>query len=480
MSRLKLLIENFFIYGFANIAAKIVPLIMLPIVTRLVPDTSIYGINDVLHVVASFASTFALLGMYDAMFRLYFDKEDPLYKSAVCSSAFAVVLRSGIVAAIALMVLSKPLSIAFFGSDDYYLWLILIGIQVFISAVGSVVKAPTRIQNKRKIFVTINVLNPIISYSVSIPLIIFINPLFGLVFGAFATSIADLLIFWILNKKWFRGKIDPKLAIDLLKFGLPLVPNLLVFWVFNSFDRIMISSILGPSYNGIYAVGARVAQVSQFIYIAFAGGWQYFAFSTMRDKDYTEMMSKIWRILAAISFIGWAVVYPFNQLVFNFLFEGDYVNGSQVFPYLFLSPLLLMLYQIIGTQFQVIKKTYFSPICLSIGAVVNVFLNIFLIPRFGIEGAALSTLLGYATSVVLAASIASKKGLLIFQSKTTINILLFAFVMIIKRLTEPGLLLSLALSLAYILITLLTYMRDISEMLNRFLKRKSVRKEGIG
>jgi len=479
MSRLRLLIENFFVYGFANIVGKIVPLIMLPIVTRLVPDTSIYGINDVLHVVASFASTFALLGMYDAMFRLYFDKEDPLYRNTVCSSAFGVVLRSGIIAAIALIVLSKPLSIAFFGTDDYYLWLILIGIQVFISAVGSIVKAPTRIQNKRKVFVTVSILNPIMSYAVSIPLIIFIDPLFGLIFGAFATSVADLIIFWVLNKNWFRGRMNKKLAVDLLKFGLPLVPNLLVFWVFNSFDRIMISSILGPSYNGIYAVGARVAQISQFIYIAFAGGWQYFAFSTMRDKDYKEMMSKVWRILAAISFISWSVIYPFNELIFNLLFKGDYVNGSQVFPYLFLSPLLLMLYQIIGTQFQVIKKTHLSPICLSIGAGVNIILNLFLIPEFGIEGAALATLLGYTTSVILAASIACKQGLLIFQSKTIINILCFAFVMIFIRLTEPGILVSSFLSLAYILITLLNYKKDISEMVNRFLRRKTARKEGI-
>jgi len=479
MSRLKLLIENFFIYGFANIVGKIVPLIMLPVVTRLVPDTSIYGINDVLHVVVSFGSALAILGMGDAMFRLYFEKDSLDYKNEVCSSTLGVVLRSGIVVSAAVIILSKPLSRAFFGVDDYYPWLILMGIQVFISAVGSVVKAPTRIQNKRKIFVAINVLNPMISYSVSIPLIIFVDPLFGLVFGAFSTSIVDLLIFWCLNRKWFMTKLNKKLARELLAFGLPLVPTFLIYWVFNSFDRIMISNMIGPSYNGIYAVGAKVAQISQLIYAAFAGGWQYFAFSTMRDKDYSQMMSKIWRFLAAISFIGWAAVYPFNELVFNLLFEGDYVNGSQVFPYLFLSPLLLMLYQIIGSQFQVIRQTYWSPICLSTGAVVNVLLNLFLIPRMGIEGAALATLLGYTTTVIFASSIASHKKLLIFEKKTVANIGLFACLMIFKRLTEPGLLLSLALSLVYILITLLTYKRDISEMLNRFLKRKSARKEGI-
>jgi len=471
MSRLKLFIENFFVYGLANIVGKIVPLVMLPIVTRLVPDTSIYGISDLLHVVASFASTFALLGMYDAMFRLYFDKEDPLYRNTVCSSAFGIVLRSGIIAAIALIVLSKPLSIAFFGTDDYYQWLILIGIQVFISAVGSIVKAPTRIQNKRKVFVTVSILNPIMSYAVSIPLIIFIDPLFGLIFGAFATSVADLIIFWVLNKNWFRGRMNKKLAVDLLKFGLPLVPNLLVFWVFNSFDRIMISSILGPSYNGIYAVGARVAQISQFIYIAFAGGWQYFAFSTMRDKDYKEMMSKVWRILAAISFISWALIYPFNELIFNLLFEGDYVNGSQVFPYLFLSPLLHMLYSVISTQFLVSKKTYWSTVILFLGASANVFLNFALIPPLGIRGAAISTMVGYSISVVLAGIVVAAKRQMFFKKKTLLNVLAFAFLILLNIWNVSNFLINCLTSAIFVIITLLISWTDISELISRLLRK---------
>ncbi len=479
MNRLKLFVENFFVYGFANIVGKIVPLIMLPIVTRLIPDTSIYGINDILRVVVSFASTFALLGLYDAMFRLYFDKEDLLYRKAICSTAFAVVFRSGLLVAIVLIILSKVLSVVFFNSEEYYLWIILIGIQVFISAIGSIIKAPTRIQNKRKIFVVVNVLNPIISYSVSISLVIFVDPLFGLVFGSFTTSVVDLIIFWILNKKWFREKMNKKLAIDLLKFGLPLVPNLLIFWVFNSFDRIMISNILGPSYNGIYAIGARIAQISQFIYVAFASGWQYFAFSTMHDKDYKEMISKIWRILAAISFIVWALIYPFNELIFNLLFEGDYVNGSQVFPYLFLSPLLHMLYSVISTQFLISKKTYWSTIILFLGASVNVILNFVLIPLLGIKGAAISTMTGYSISVIIAGIVVSAKRQMTFQRKTLINIALFTAIVLIDIVSPSKFLVHCLMSSIFIVVTLRINSREIIELGRRFLgkiRKKKVNK----
>jgi len=54
MSRAKLFIENFLVYGLVGVISKAIPLVMLPIITRLVPDTSVYGIFDLLRVLVSF------------------------------------------------------------------------------------------------------------------------------------------------------------------------------------------------------------------------------------------------------------------------------------------------------------------------------------------------------------------------------------------------------------------------------------------
>ena len=59
---------------------------------------------------------------------------------------------------------------------------------------------------------------------------------------------------------------------------MPLIPTFIIYWIFQSFDRIMITQILDSAQTGIYSVGARVASISQILYIAFATGWQYFAF----------------------------------------------------------------------------------------------------------------------------------------------------------------------------------------------------------
>ena len=75
MNKFKLFIENFFVYGMGGIISKIIPLIMVPIITRIMPNSSYYGINDLSNTVISFCSSIAVMGMYDAMYRLFFEKE---------------------------------------------------------------------------------------------------------------------------------------------------------------------------------------------------------------------------------------------------------------------------------------------------------------------------------------------------------------------------------------------------------------------
>ena len=150
------------------------------------------------------------------------------------------------------------------------------------------------------------------------------------------------------------------------------MPNFLIYWLFNSCDKLMIVNILNTEASGIYSVGAKLGQASQLIYTAFAGGWQFFAFSTMREKGQVRSNSLIFEYLGCISFACTAFVFAFSKPIYNFLFEDEYVSGYIIAPYLFLAPLLQMLFQIAANQFLVIKKTWPNIIILSSGAVLNI------------------------------------------------------------------------------------------------------------
>lgn len=434
MNRKKLFLENFLAYGAINALDKIVPIIMLPIVTRLITNSADYGKFEMFNTIVAFGSSFAVLGVYDAMFREYFERDDAEYKNIVTSTAARIVFLSSLVFSVVLFLGSRVISDLFFGSPEDWHIAVMSSIGVFLAANKAIISAPTRMKNQRKVYVFSGVSYSLLYYLLAIVLIKLGFNYYGLIWGNIAASLYLLLFFYALNRKDFIFSLFSKdVAKELLKIGVPLVPCFVIYWAFNSMDRIMIAHMLGMHEVGIYSIGAKVASVSMFIYAAFAGGWQYFAFSTMKDKDQVELTSKIFEYLGVLSFVALSFAMLVAPYIFNFFFSGDYTKGIVAFPYLFLSPLILMLFQTAGNQLLVVKKAYLSTICLVTGLCCNLILNYFFIPMYGIKGAAMATLAGFVGSVVVILVLTVKMQLIlpsirfIYFALTTLAILTLHF-----------------------------------------------------
>lgn len=417
-NKFKLFIENFLVYGVGGVISKIIPLIMLPIITYLLPDTESFGLSDLSNTIISFASAFAIMGMYDAMYRLFFEREDNEFKKKVCSSAFCFTIITSIIVTV-IMVLGKDIIAKLFLKDEKYSYLVIVSaMATLVSATNSIISAPTRMQNNRKLYLLANTIGPVMAYAIAIPLILYGYYIIALPLASLISGIIIEFSFCFLNRNWFSFKlIDRKILKELLRIGIPLLPNFLIFWVFNSSDKVMITNIIDVGASGVYSVGAKLGHVSQLIYTAFAGGWQFFAFSTMKEKNQVESNSKVFEYLGVISFVAAAFVFPFSKSIFEIFFADEYLEGYMVAPYLFLAPLMQMLFQVIGNQFLVIKMTWPSFFILFSGAIVNVILNLVLIPKIGIEGAAIATLLGYIFSDIICCIVLLKMKLMIISKK---------------------------------------------------------------
>lgn len=465
-NRTKLFLENFLVYGLASILAKIAPVIMLPIVTRLMPDTTYYGLSDLSNITVSFGTAIAVMGMYDAMFRMFFENDDLEYKKEVCSNALSFVLISGIILCSSLYIMKYYFAVLIFNDEKYVNLLNFTSFSILITTLSSIVIAPTRMQNKRIIFLVTNTISPILGYSISVPMLIYKNYLYALPSGALISSFIILIVFYILNREWFNlKKINISLIKEMLKIGVPLMPGFVIYWVFTSCAKLMISKQLGNDFVGIYGVGARVASVSQFIYTAFAGGWQYFAFSTMKDDDQIELTSKIFEYLALAAFSAFIIITPFTYFIFSLFFKGEYVSGYVIFPYLFLSPLIQMLYQTIVNQFLVVKMTWPSTLILLTGAITNVILNYFLINIMGIEGSAIATLIGYAVSTIIASIVLSKMKLIIISNRIKImSVLLISFLVLWRLVSPTNIIPAILITVPTMIIFLYLYQKDVYKM----------------
>ncbi|MGM9834532.1 MAG: lipopolysaccharide biosynthesis protein [Bacilli bacterium] len=435
MKKMKLFIENFLVYGFGGAISAIVPFLMLPIITRLMPNSTYFGISDMANTLISLAIYFGILGTYDAMFRVYFDKDEISFKKRVCSTALVITLISSFIVSFLLIILKNQINDIFFSGINYKFLIYIIAIAVFVTSSNSIVAAPVRMQNRKRIYILINFISPILSYSLSIILLIKGYYEIALPLGVAISGLITEIIFFIINRKYFSFKLfDKKIFKELLVLGVPLVPNFIIYWIFNSFDKIMITNFLNIGEAGIYSVGAKIASASQLIYLAFSGGWQYFSFSTMKEKNQVKNNSLVFEYLAILSFTLGILMCLFSKTIFTVLFEEEYLKAYIIAPYLFLAPLLLMLFQVASNQFLVVKKTWPNPLILLLGAVANIYLNYLLIPVLGIEGASIATLIGYIISVIIAIVILKKMKLMIISKRVVCCFLLLIIYMILWRL----------------------------------------------
>lgn len=474
MNKLRLFVENFVIYGLGGIISKLVPLLMVPIITRLMPDSSYYGLSDLSNTLVSFGSAIAVMGMYDAMYRMFFEKDDEDFKKNICSTAFGFTLITSVIVFFVMLLFRNTIAKYFFGDTKYAYLVYLSAMATLVGATNQIISAPTRMQNKRKIFLVANILSPVLSYSISIPLLLKGYYIIALPIAAVISGLTLEISYAFLNHRWFQFKrFDIELLKPLLIIAIPLLPNFLIYWVFNSCDKVMIVNYLGTEASGIYSVGSKLGHCSQLIYTAFAGGWQYFAFSTMKEDNQVESNSKVFEYLGVISFCATALMSALSFSIFKILFTSQYLKGYIVAPYLFMAPLLQMLFQVACNQFVVIKKTWPNMLILTSGAIINVFMNIMLIPRLGIEGASIATLFGYIVSDVVCVAVLIKMKLMIISTRFITASGITVLYMVVWRLFfREKVLISVLFAIIMIFIFAYLYRNELSMIYSSIKKRR--------
>jgi len=454
------------VYGLGGVINKVIPLVMVPIVTRLMPDSSYYGISDLSSTVMSFGVALAVMGMYDAMYRMFFEKEDDRFKVGICSTALAVTLCTSAIVFVVMLLFKDAIAKFAFGDSGYGYLVYINAMATLVGGTNSIISAPTRMQNKRKVFLVMNTVGPVLSYCVSIPLLLHGHYVIALPLAGLISAAVAEVTFYVLNRGWFKFReIHKEYVKPLLKIAIPLLPNFLIYWVFNSSDRLMIANLMGTGAAGIYAVGAKLGHVSQLIYVAFAGGWQYFAFSTMKEENQVKTNSLIFEYLGLVSFACSMFMFALSRPIYEVLFVGDYVSGFIVAPYLFLAPLLQMLFQVIANQFLVVKKTWPNLFVLSIGALLNIVLNFVLIPVIGIEGAAIATLIGYAVSDIVCVIVLSKMHLHIITVRFVVCCaVMVAFILTWRLFAVDSVAVSMALAAVGCTIMVALYKDDVKRV----------------
>ncbi|MCR4925326.1 MAG: polysaccharide biosynthesis C-terminal domain-containing protein [Clostridiales bacterium] len=183
--------------------------------------------------------------------------------------------------------------------------------------------------------------------------------------------------------------------LEMIKYAVPLIPNTMFWWITNVSDRYLVTAMISASANGLYAVSYKVPTLIMLVSNIFMDAWQLSAVSKMSDRSRERFFSKIFKSYGALMFTAGSGLILLAKLITKIMVQKEFYDSWQFIPFLVMSTVFSCLVTFLGSVYMLEKKSVNSFITTATGAVINIILNIVLIPKFGVNGAAFATFFSY-------------------------------------------------------------------------------------
>ncbi len=203
-------------------------------------------------------------------------------------------------------------------------------------------------------------------------------------------------------KAWRPSFLQAK---KLLKDSWPLLATGIAVTIYMKIDQVMLGQMCGDKQLGIYSAAVRLSEMWYFIPVAIsASAFPAIVRSREHHPDavYRRRMQTFYDVMVAIAYM---VVIPFVLLappLVSFLLKTDYAGTGPILRVHAWSLLFVFLRRSYGNFLLTENMTRFYLFSTVLGAVVNVSLNFWLIPKYAGLGAAWATVIAYASSSYLA------------------------------------------------------------------------------
>jgi O-antigen/teichoic acid export membrane protein len=264
--------------------------------------------------------------------------------------------------------------------------------------------AVLRLEHAAKKFASLKLLNIVVT--------LVLNFLFILVFklkveGIFLANLASSLLILLLLLPTIRSRFEWRYARGVMKkllpFGLTNVPAYLGAMMVQVIDRPIVQAYLGLAVLGIYQANYRMGFTMMVFVSLFEYAWRPFFLKESRTNDERarQLFSRVFTYFMLIALVGclflsFALPYVVSTPIFGHsLLRRDYLAGISIIPVVLFAYVFQGMYTNFIAGIYIKEHNKVLPFITGLGALVNVAANLYLIPRIGIMGAALATLLAY-------------------------------------------------------------------------------------
>ena len=265
---------------------------------------------------------------------------------------------------------------------------------LFLSPAIDVFATKQRAFYKYKAYVATTVFTTLLSTLIALLLVeTQSDKLAGRFYGQYITIAAVGLVFYITIA--VQGKtINIQYWKDGFLLCFPLLLHLISLFILSSSDKIMITKFVGEEYTALYSVAYSTVHIATLLMNAMNRSWAPWMLDMLQYKELNKIKtaSKPYLLCYFILVSGCMFLAP---EIILFLGGKGYSDAVYLMPPLFTGTLFTFVYQMyLQTEFFE-KKTKYIGIATIGAALINIGLNLWLIPKYGYIAAGYTTLVGY-------------------------------------------------------------------------------------
>ncbi|MCR5421744.1 MAG: polysaccharide biosynthesis C-terminal domain-containing protein [Lachnospiraceae bacterium] len=468
-SRYKYLAGNIALFTIGNFVSKLLVFLLVPFYTNVL-STADYGIADIMQTTLLLLVPMLTVNMGEAALRFGIVKSDKRY--AILRIGIKYILRAELIVAVICLIAGyyvkafrqyMILFIFLFGANSLYEYLVLFfqGCEkVNIVVSGSILS--TLILIMSNILFLLVIKTGVSGYIVS------------QILAFLGAAVFMLLKGRVVIKKGSSGAGDDVLERELVDFGIPMIAYSTGSFVNNAADRYLVSIMKGVAVNGVYGVAYKIPAMLTVFQRIFAQAWQMSATKSYEDDNSVEFFSQMYKVYNTFMVTGCSFLILTVKALAYFMFKKDFFEAWRYVPLLLISVVFGALTGFLGSICLAYKDSKAMGKATVTGAVVNIVLNLILIPKYSAMGASAATGISY----FLMYHIAYIKTSLHVKLKVNRNIDYIAYVLLVIEsfimikakdygLTDRGI--YIAAGIVFVLIILI-YLKEIIEILNKLIK----------
>lgn len=174
---------------------------------------------------------------------------------------------------------------------------------------------------------------------------------------------------------------------ELLKYGVPLVPNGIMWWLVNGINRPFMEQMLGLKAIGLFAVASKFPAVLNLLCIIFSTAWDISVIEEFEKPDFNRFFNRMLKLVFFASVVCGCAISIFSPLIINLLADKEYHEAWRLIPALTFGVILQNLSGQIGGIFMAEKKSIYFFYTSVFGGITSLIATYVCIKYFGLMGA---------------------------------------------------------------------------------------------